>query len=223
MPRDLRLRLPDQKHNVAELPRLQHLPVIIVQRALRIVGELEAVHLAAAHVVVHRTPEDEHGVSDDGGRVEEPAGRHEGLGSGQDHRPGLGVQVEAVEIVGERAVGGAAEDVQVTVEGDHGVAVPAGGRRRGAAEDVLGRDAGPAAKGGELKVEICEIVRGGSYTFSLKLNWKREFVIFAPLWPLNTNMLSLATATGKLQQVGGHSPFCSTSSQTWLSSYKKQS
>ena len=52
-----------------------------------------------------------------------------------------------------------------------------------------------------------------NYRFSLKWNWNRLLVIFAPLWPLNTNMDSRATATGKLQQVGGQSPDWTTSSQ----------
>lgn len=57
-----------------------------------------------------------------------------------------------------------------------------------------------------------------AYQRSLKLNWNSEFVIFAPLCPLNTYIHSRATATGKLQQVGGQSPFCITSSQLWVSS-----
>ena len=56
-----------------------------------------------------------------------------------------------------------------------------------------------------------------TYTWSMRLNWKSELVMRAPEWPLKTNMESLATAMGKLQQVGGQSPFCFTSSQTWVS------
>jgi hypothetical protein len=52
----------------------------------------------------------------------------------------------------------------------------------------------------------------GTYRLSLKWNWNKLLVIFAPLCPLNTNMDSRATATGKLQQVGGQSPACVTSS-----------
>lgn len=48
-----------------------------------------------------------------------------------------------------------------------------------------------------------------TYIFSLNSNWKRLLVIFAPLWPEKTNILSLQTATGKLQQEGGISPLCS--------------
>ena len=40
----------------------------------------------------------------------------------------------------------------------------------------------------------------------LKWNWKSELFFLAPDWPEKTNMQSLATAIGKLQQVGGHSP-----------------
>ena len=40
----------------------------------------------------------------------------------------------------------------------------------------------------------------------LKWNWKSELFFFAPDWPEKTNMQSRATAIGKLQQVGGHSP-----------------
>ena len=47
-----------------------------------------------------------------------------------------------------------------------------------------------------------------------KWYWKRELVIFAPDWPEKTNMESWATATGKLQHVGGDSPVYLTSSQT---------
>lgn len=43
----------------------------------------------------------------------------------------------------------------------------------------------------------------------LNSNWKRLLVILAPLWPENTNILSLHTATGKLQQDGGISPLWS--------------
>lgn len=49
-------------------------------------------------------------------------------------------------------------------------------------------------------------------------NWKRLLVILAPLCPENTNILSLHTATGKLQQDGGISPLWSiwwTQRQTW--------
>lgn len=55
------------------------------------------------------------------------------------------------------------------------------------------------------------------YHLLLKWNWKRLLVILAPLCPLKTNMESRATATGKLQQVGGHSPICTTSSQVLAS------
>ena len=48
------------------------------------------------------------------------------------------------------------------------------------------------------------------YLWSKKLNSNMSFVIFAPLWPENTNILSLTTAKGKLQQVGGLSPDCCT-------------
>lgn len=46
----------------------------------------------------------------------------------------------------------------------------------------------------------------GTHVLSLNSNWKRLFVILAPLWPENTNILSRHTATGKLQQDGGISP-----------------
>ena len=41
-------------------------------------------------------------------------------------------------------------------------------------------------------------------------NWKRLLVILAPLWPEKTNILSLHTAVGKLQQEGGISPLWAT-------------
>lgn len=50
----------------------------------------------------------------------------------------------------------------------------------------------------------------GTHILSLNSNWKRLLVILAPLCPENTNILSLHTATGKLQQDGGISPLCTT-------------
>jgi len=57
----------------------------------------------------------------------------------------------------------------------------------------------------------CKSIR--THRLLWKWNWNKLLVIFAPLCPLNTNIDSLATATGKLQHVGGHSPSCTTSSQ----------
>lgn len=48
-----------------------------------------------------------------------------------------------------------------------------------------------------------------THMWPLNSNWKRLLVILAPLWPENTNILSLHTATGKLQQDGGISPLWS--------------
>ena len=44
------------------------------------------------------------------------------------------------------------------------------------------------------------------HRLSRKSNWKRSLVILAPLWPEKTNMESRATASAKLQHVGGMSP-----------------
>lgn len=56
-----------------------------------------------------------------------------------------------------------------------------------------------------------------AYVLVLKLNSNSALVICSPLWPENTYIQSPDTATGKLQQVGGWSPCCSTSSHWWLS------
>lgn len=50
-----------------------------------------------------------------------------------------------------------------------------------------------------------------TYVLVLKLNSNSAFVICNPLWPEKTYIQSRATATGKLQHVGGRSPFCSIS------------
>lgn len=49
-----------------------------------------------------------------------------------------------------------------------------------------------------------------THILSLNSNWKRLLVILAPLCPENTNILSLQTATGKLQHDGGISPLWTT-------------
>lgn len=58
----------------------------------------------------------------------------------------------------------------------------------------------------------------GTHVLSLNSNWKRLFVILAPLCPENTNILSRHTATGKLQQDGGISPLWATWGWGWGSS-----
>lgn len=57
---------------------------------------LEAVHLAAAHVVVHGAAENVHGIMYDGGGVEKPAGGQLRVRRRHDRRPRLRVQVETV-------------------------------------------------------------------------------------------------------------------------------
>lgn len=54
--------------------------------------------------------------------------------------------------------------------------------------------------------QIMITTKCSTHCLSMKSNWKRLFVIFAPLCPEKTNIESRATARAKLQQVGGMSP-----------------
>lgn len=61
-----------------------------------------------------------------------------------------------------------------------------------------------------------------AYVLSAKLNWNRWFVICNPLCPEKTYMHPRATVNGKLQQVGGQSPFCLISSHCRFSPLLKR-
>lgn len=63
-----------------------------------------------------------------------------------DDGPHLGVQIIAVQIVGQRTVCRSAEHVEETVVRDHCVSVAAGRRWWGDAKNVLVRDATPTRK-----------------------------------------------------------------------------
>lgn len=60
-----------------------------------------------------------------------------------DHLPGLGVYIVAVQLIWQSVVRRTSENIEVAVEGNHRVAVAPLGRRRGAPQQVFGRDARP--------------------------------------------------------------------------------
>ena len=87
--------LSHHKRHVAQLLALQQVGVVVAQRALRVRGELEAVDLPAADVVVDCATEYVHGVMDTGRSMEQAAGRDGGFTAGLSDRPGLRVKIVA--------------------------------------------------------------------------------------------------------------------------------
>lgn len=91
---------------------------------------LKSIHVAAAHIVINCATENVHCVANNGRRMEHSAGRHLRAGIGRGDRPYLSVQIEAVQLVGQRVVGRTTEHVEEVIVGNHCVAISTGRRRR---------------------------------------------------------------------------------------------
>ena len=59
-----------------------------------------------------------------------------------------------MKVIGESGVSCPSKDIEVTVEGNHGVSVASGGRRRSTAQDVLCGNACPAVEEVRSKLEL---------------------------------------------------------------------
>lgn len=182
---------------------------------------LKPIHVAAAHIIIHSPTKYVHRIAYNGRRMENASRWNLRVRLRDNDGPHFGVQIIAVQIVGQRIVGRTTEHVQEAVVRDHCVTVASGRWWGSDAQYVFVGDAAPANTFFFVFLSICENLYSSKFTyvFDLKLNSNSELVIWSPLCPEKTYIQSRATATGKLQHVGGRSPICSTSSHWRTSLY----
>lgn len=115
---------------------------------------LKPIHIATANIIIDRSAKYVHRIAYHGRSMKHSTRWDLRIALRNNDGPHLGVQVVAVQIVGQCTVGRSAKHVQKTVVRDHGVAVASGRWRWGDPEDVFVGDATPAAK----KKSIIEMI-----------------------------------------------------------------
>lgn len=112
MSRNFGLFQSDQKLNITKLALGQIFAKVVMQCASGIAGKLKSEHIAAAHVVIDRAPENVHGIINHSRSVKNPTSWYFRFSLRNDDRPNLRVQVIAMQIIWQCVIGRATKDVQ---------------------------------------------------------------------------------------------------------------